>query len=146
MAPKNRIKGQEVTIIVSVDGEIREEISEVTKFSEEDVYEIISKGYLGQLSEEKDMIFKGTKGSIDLDISSQKLLAFRNLVREKAQRIKPDLEFTISIVLSFANGDTPTINYRGCAFGGFPLEIADRVQYVKCTINFECSGGDARLS
>lgn len=146
MAPKNRIKGQEVTIIVSLDGEIREEISEITKFNEEDVFEIISKGYLGGLSEEKDMVFKGTKGSMDLDISSQKLLAFRQLVREKAQHIKPDLVFTISIVLSFSNGDTPTINYRNCAFGGFPMDISDRVQYVKCTINFECSGGDARLS
>lgn len=135
----NRIKGQDVTILVSQDSVLLDSFQEISNFTFEDLLELISKGYLSQKTEKKDMIYKGVKGSMELDISTQDVFRFRNSVVNKAQRITPDTQFNFSGVLGFPDGSTPTFAMNDVSFGGIPIEIGSRGDYVKMKLEFECS-------
>jgi len=132
----NRIKGQDVTILITQDGNLLGEFNEISNFEFTDEIEQISKGYLGQKSEKKDMIFKGVKGSFQLDIATQDYFKFRNAVVNKAKRITPDVEFNIAGVFAFPNGDTPTISFQCCSFGELPVNVSNRNEYVNVKISF----------
>jgi predicted ester cyclase len=146
MAADNRIRGQEVTILISQDDELRDEISEISKFSFIDMLEIISRAYLGQKSEKKDTIFKGVKGSMDVDMSSVRLLQFADAVKKKAKRETPDVVFTITAVLSFPDGTSANVIFRNLAFGEIPTDVAGRAEYVKTSFSFECEDTELQFS
>lgn len=138
MASDNRIRGQEVTVLFSIGDEIQQSLNDISDFSFSYMFEIMSKGYLGQKSEKKSTIFKGIKGSFNADVSSQDLFRLAESVRQKATNEAPDTAFTITGVLSFPDGSTPAATFRDVALGEIPINAANRAEFVKVTINFEC--------
>ncbi len=134
----NRIKGQEVTILLSQDGELLDEFTEISNFSIEETIDIMSKGYLGEKTERKDQMYKGIKGSFEMDLATTTYFRFRDSVINKAKRITPDVEFKISAVLSFPNGETPTCTLPNVTFGSLPMDISGRADYIKIKLSFEC--------
>lgn len=134
----NRIKGQEVTILIAQDGELLDEFTEISNFDFEDVMDITSKGYLGEKSERKDQIYKGVKGSFEMDLATTTWFRFREAIINKAKRITPDVEFNVSGVFSFPNGETPTVTFASVTFGGLPVSIPARADYIKIKMSFEC--------
>lgn len=138
MAVDNRIKGQDVTILLAQDGTLLDEFNEISSFEYTDELELISKGYLAQKSEKKDMIFKGVKGSFELDMSSQNIFRLRNAIVNKAKNITPDAEFNVSGVLAFPDGTTPTFAMQNVSFGPIPTNISARADYVKVKLEFAC--------
>ena len=137
-AQDNRIKGQDVTILIAQDGNLLDELNDINDFEFTDLLEIITKGYLGQKSEKKDTVYKGVKGSFSLDLSSKKYFTFRQAVLNKAKRITPDVTFNVSGVFSFPNGDTPTITFLDVQFGNLPVNVKARGDYVPVKLDFEC--------
>lgn len=109
-------------------------------------FEIISKGYLGEKTERKDMIFKGVKFEMQLNVHTQDYLSFVKDVHDKAQRITPDTIFNITATLNFPNGDTPSVLLNDVSFGELPTDIASRGDYVAIKIQGECPDQTIQLS
>jgi hypothetical protein len=141
-----RIKGQEVQILIVADGELQSTLTDIQNFNIEVELEVISKGYLGEKTERKDYRLKGIKFDGELHIHSQDLLAFVKQIISKAKRITPNVVFNITGIFSFPNGDTPELMLPDVAFGTIPVNIGSQGDYVKSKIQGECGDLDIELS
>lgn len=141
-----RVKGQEVGINIVRGGVLEDTITAILNFDSEDKFEIIEKGYLGELSNRHDDIYNGTSGSLEFNPSTQDYLLFRLAVLDRAQRRTPDMVFNITKTLFFPNGQTPIVTFPDCKFGPMPETVASRPDYVKVKIAFACDATDVQLS
>ena len=139
MSTAQRIKGQEVSILIVADTVLQDTLTDIQNFNMELEFEIKSMGYLGEKTNRKDYIFNGCKFDMELHIHSQDLLTFAQQVHDKAQRITPDVVFNITGVFSFPNGDQPELLLNDVSFGAIPFNIGSRGDYVKVKIQGECS-------
>lgn len=142
MATAQRIKGQEVSILWVRDNELENTLTDISNFNIEDEYETKSVGYLGEKTNRKDYIFNGTKFDMELNLHTQDYYAFKQAIRDKAQRITPDVQFNITVTLQFPNGDAPEVQLNDVSFGANPMTISSRGDYVKVKLQGECSGSD----
>lgn len=141
-----RILGQDITILVVVDGELQDTLNAISNFEGELEFEVISKGYLGEKTERKDMVFKGVKFNFELNPYTQDVLTLAKAMRDKAQRITPDTVFNITGLFQFPNGDAPELLFNDCSFGPLPIGAGSRTDYVKIKVAGECSDVDIELS
>ena len=141
-----RIMGQDVSILIVQDGELQDTLTAISNFEGELEFEIISKGYLGEKTERKDMVFKGVKFNGELNPFTQDIFAFAQSVKDKAQRINVDTMFNVTGIFTFPNGDTPELLFTDCAFGPIPIGVGSRTDYVKSKFSGECSDVDIELS
>lgn len=135
--PSQRIKGQEVAILLTRDNNLEDTLTDIMNFNLEYEYEVKSQGYLGEKGERKDFILKGVKFDLELHVHTQDYIPFAEAVRKKATREAPDVIFNITAVLSFPNGETPTYTIPDVVFGPMPLNIGGRGEYVKIKIEGE---------
>ena len=141
-----RIKGQEVSILIVANTELQHTLTDVQNFNIEVELELISKGYLGEKTERKDFRLKGIKFDGELHIHSQDVLSFVQKVVAKANRTQPGLIFNITGVFSFPNGDTPELLLNDVAWGAIPFKIGSQGDYVQLKLQGECSDLDVELS
>lgn len=135
--PAQRIKGQEVQVIITRGGALEDTLTDIQNLTVEAEFEIKSQGYLGEPTNRKDEIFNGVKFDLDAHLHSQDYLKFLKAVRDRAQRKTPDLVINISAVLNFPNGDTPSILIPDAKFGAQPLSVSARGDYVKVKMQGE---------
>jgi hypothetical protein len=144
--PAQRIRGQEVSVLIVRDGALEAELTDIQNFNLEIQTEIKSQGYLGEKSARKDDIFNGVKGDMELHLHSQDWFQFLNAVLDRAKRNTPDLVFNVSAVLFFPNGETPTITIPDVKFGPFPHNVPERGDYVKVKLDFEAEDFKVELT
>lgn len=132
-----RIKGQEVSINLVRDSVVEDTITAIQDFEVTDVLAVISKGYLGEKSERKDMIYKGVKFSLKVHLQKQDYFAFRLGVINIAQRVTPDSSVSIVGVLNFPSGETPDFVIPDAQFGEIPMNVPARDDYVTVTLQGE---------
>lgn len=135
--PGQRIKGQEVSILIVRDGVLEAELTDIQNFNFEPETEIKTQGYLGEKTNRKDEIYNGVKGDMELNLHSQDWFVFMNAVLDRAKRNAPDVQFNISAVLAFPNGQTPTVLFPDVKFGPFPHNTPSRGDYFKVKVSFE---------
>lgn len=139
----NRLKGQEITVMVNRGGVLEDELNEVNNFTFNDLLEVISKGYLGRKTEEKDMIFKGVDGTFNLDIAAASWFRFRQAVIDKAQNLN-ETEINIGGVFEFPDsGDVVTLTFGNVSFGQLAHNAGARADYVSVAVPFSCSEAKA---
>jgi len=141
-----RIKGQEVAVNIVRAGTLEDTFTAIMNFDSEDKFEIIEKGYLGEKGNRHDDIWNGVKGSLEMHLQSQAWFTFKQAVRERAQRVTPDLQVNITKTLFFPNGDTPTVTFNDIKFGAMPENVPARNDYVKVKLDFACDADDVQLS
>lgn len=134
--PAQRIKGQEVSVLIVTDGALEAELTDIQNFNAEMMVEQIAQGYLGEKTERHDDIYKGTKGDFEMNHHSQDWFTFINAIISRAKRETPDVKFNISAILSFPNGQTPTVLFPDAKFGALPLNIGSRGDYLKTKVDF----------
>lgn len=141
-----RLKGQEIQILV-LDGANRvDEIKAVASFDTESKLEIKQEGFLGETTDEFDMVYSGEGGSFECQIHAAKIAEFKQRVIEKARRIQPTITFNIVYVKLFANGDTTTTTFSDVAFGPITENAASRKDYVKAKFQFACSEAPTQVN
>jgi len=133
-----RIKGQEVTILIVRDSVLEAELFDIMNFNAEIMLEQIAQGYLGEKTERHDDVYKGTKGDFEMHTHSQDWLTFAAAVKDRAKRNTPDAIFNISAVMFYPNGQTPTMLFPDVKFGALPVNIGSRTDYKKIKIDFVC--------
>lgn len=146
MSTAQRIKGQEVSILIIRDGELQETLTDIQNFNAEFEFEVKTQGYLGEKTNRKDFIFNGAKFDMEMNAHSEDIFTLIKAARDKAQRITPDTIFNIAAVFSFPNGDAPELLFNDVSFGAMPVNIGARGDYVKHKIQGEVSDIDVELS
>ncbi len=131
-----RIKGQEVSIIITRGGELEAELVDVKSCEFTPQFEIKEQGYLGEKTNRHDDIFNGVKGSLELHIHSGDVFDFIQAIKDRAQRNAPDLVFNVAGVFVFPSGETRTLTVPDCKFGAVPISTSDRGDYTACKFEF----------
>jgi hypothetical protein len=137
--PAQRIKGQEVSILITTDGNLEDTLVDIQNFNMEGEFEIKSQGYLGEKTNRKDDVYNGVKFDLELHIHKQDWFVFQQKIKDRAQRNIPDTTFNITGVFAFPNGDTPTLLIPDAYFGPQPLNITSRGDYVKVKLAGEAA-------
>jgi len=135
--PSQRLKGQEVSVLLTRDGTLEETLTNVQNFNLTAQFEVKSMGYLGEKTNRKDYIFNGGKFDLELHLHKQDYFKYFVALIDKAQRNTPDVIFNITGVFSFPNGETPTLLLADCVFGDTPLNVSARGDYVKVKLEGE---------
>lgn len=139
MSTDQRIKGQEVSIVVTTAGNLEDTLTDIQDFNLEAEFEIKSVGYLGEKTNRKDEVYNGCKFDLSLHLHKQRWFSFQKQIKDRAQRITPDLKFNITGVFAFPNGETPTCRIPDAKFGPQPLSVSARGDYVKVKLAGEAS-------
>lgn len=133
-ALRQRIRGQETEVRCIKDGVLYDTITKITDFSIEAQLEVVSQGFLGGTSEEKDEIYNGAKFSFGAQLDGPEWLDMQASIIKRAKRLTPDVQFTIVTTLYFPDGRTRLLVIPNAKFGAMPLDIKSRKDYVtvKC--------------
>lgn len=134
--PQQRIKGQEVTLLVVRDNVLEDTL---TNFQDAEVTidsEIIEKGYLGEKTNRHDDIFNGVKGKLTLHLHDQAYLNYILGVIARQKRDTPDTIINVSMTLAFPSGQTPTLVVPDAKFGNIPITAGNRNDYVATVLEF----------
>lgn len=134
-----RIKGQEVEIVVVVNGSPKRSITAVRSFEVAFQMDILAEGYLGETTKRKDSIFNGSRGKLDVHIENAEIFGVIQQITDRARRRGAGLTINIKATLRFPNGDRPKILLPDVEFGEIPLNFSSRVDYGTISLTFEGS-------
>lgn len=136
--PSQRIKGQEVSLILTRDGALEDTLTDIQEFEFEPVFETKEQGYLGEKNDRTDYYFKSGKFSMTLNLHKQDWFKYLGAMMDKAKRNTPDVTFNITAVMAFPNGETPQVALNDVSWGGVPHTISSRGDYVKVKLQGIC--------
>lgn len=134
-----RIKGQEVEVMVVVDGRALSTVTDVRSFEVGPQLEIKREGYLGETTDRRDEIFNGVTGRMELHFENQDIFGLFTAVVDRARRRTPGVKINIKATLNFPGGDRPRVLINDAFFGPFPINFAGRGDYGAVTVDFESS-------
>jgi hypothetical protein len=130
-----RVKGQEVEILVTVNTGggpvVQATITEISNFNGELTFEVISKGYLGEPTNRKDMIYNGAKFDFEVNTYTADVWTLVAAIKGLAQRTNVNNQINISGVFLYPGGDIATMLWSNCQFGAVPVQVPGRNEYVK---------------
>ena len=139
---RQRIKGQEVDITMTLNGAPYGNITDVRSFEINIELDLMSEGYMGETTERKDSIFKGVTGKMEMHVSHPDVLKLMDTLVSKAARSG---KFAASKVNIFATlrmvsiGKSPKVQLLDVEFGAIPLNFASRSDYGTVSLDFACS-------
>ena len=132
-----RLKGQEVEVRISRAGVLLDTITKVTNFEFEVKVEMSEEGFLGATTNEYDEIFNGCSFSFEVHLDTPDWLDFQQRIVDKARRVTPDVQFSISAVLFWPGGATKAVIVPDAHFGALPISMGGRSEFVTAS----CEGG-----
>jgi hypothetical protein len=138
-----RIKGQEVEIVMLVDGAPRESLAFAQSFDFSFKTEIKQEGFLGETTDRYDTVFRGVAGKTQHQFDTPEPFNIIRLIVNKARRREPGTVFNLRGTLRFPNGQKARIVFRDCEFGELPVSFGGRTEYGRFSLDFACS--DAQL-
>lgn len=139
-----RLKGQEVAVsIISATAGLEPGVSEVKALEVQFDRDILSEGYLGQTTEQKDDIFKGVSGKIDFHTPNADVLSLTQRINEVSRRRLPGESISIVATFNFPIGGRRRIAIQSAAFGNIPISTPSRDDYT--TVSYEFASDDARI-
>lgn len=139
MGTAQRIKGQEVAVLITTAGVLEAELTDVRDFDATAMLTVISKGYLGEPTERKDEIYKGIKFKMTLHLHSTDFSLFQQKIIARAKRTEPDLVFNITGVFTFPNGQSLQKLIPDCFFDSQDMTVKSNGDYVEVTVPGEAS-------
>lgn len=141
--PEQRLKGQEVEIMLIVGGEAKTTITAIKNFEVSGMLEILREGYLGETTDRRDEIYRGVKGRMEVHFENSEMLLLARSIADRARRRVPGSRINVKATLNFPNGERPIIVVPNAFFGEFPMNAGDRASYVGTSVDFEAE--DYRL-
>lgn len=139
----DRIKGQEVALVVVSAAGTEESVADVKSIDMQFDRETISEGYVGQSTEQKDDIFKGISGKAEFHLRDGGAFDLINRMNLRSKRRLPGELFQLIGTFSFPDGTSRRIVIPDARFGNIPISTASRDDYVMVT--FEFVADDAQI-
>jgi hypothetical protein len=137
-----RIKGQEVSIMLTVDGSELKTITEVQNFEVVRELESTEEGYLGETANRYDEFYKGYSGKLDVHTADPAVFDLMQAVQDRAQRRTPGTVINIRATLNYPSGEKRTVMMLDAFFDSIPLNFGSRGDYGSVSLNFK--GADVR--
>jgi hypothetical protein len=141
-----RIKGQEVGIIITRGGVVENTLTDVHTFGVTFQSEVKKMGYLGQKTDLVDDVFHCVDFDFEFHTYSQDWLKFLVAIHDRQKRNQPTLVINISAVLFYPGGDEPQIFLPDARFGPTNISFPKRDDYVNKKWAGSCSDYDLALS
>lgn len=136
-----RLKGQETAVSFVSSNGTEESVADVKSFDIQFDRDILSEGYLGQTTEQKDDIFKGVTGKLEFHVRSAAFLDLIQRMNNATKRRLPGEQFEIVSTLTFPDGQRRRILVADAKFGGIPVSIPSRDDYVSVTFDYAADDG-----
>jgi len=132
-----RLKGQECSInVVSTTNGLESAFTDVKSADFQFDRDILSEGYLGQTTEQKDDIFKGVSGNIEFHTQTADVLSLFQRLNEVSKRRLPGESIQIVVTLRFPTGGSRRVVIPKCSFGNIPIGIQSRADFVNFKLEF----------
>jgi len=132
-----RLKGQEVTVnMVSTFGGIETSFIDVGSIEMQFDREILSEGYLGQTTQQKDDIHNGVSGTITFHSRTADTLGLIQRITEASKGRLPGESFQIVAKLGFPLGGSRLVVVPDAKFGNIPINVSDRQSFVEFRLEF----------
>jgi hypothetical protein len=132
-----RLRGEDTQLTMVAGGEVQDVMTDVRDAEIEGMLELLREQYLGQSTEQKDEIFKGTKGRFSAHVETAKFLEFQQSLYDRAQRRNPGFQVNLKTTLRFPTGERIRILVKDLFFGSSPMKISKRDEYVEFSTEFE---------
>jgi hypothetical protein len=134
-----RIKGQEVEVLLIVNGQVQQTITDVRSFEVTPKFDKLEEGYLGETTDRYDEMFKGVRGAMELHFENQDIFNLVQSVLDRARRRTPGTIVNIKATLRFPNGQRPRVIIQDAFFGDMPINFGSRADYGTLKLDFESS-------
>lgn len=134
-----RIKGQEVEVLLVVDGVVQSTLTDVQSFEVMLDFETLQEGYLGEKSDRFDEVYKGVSGSMDLHNSSPDMWDFFEAVKDRAQRQSPGTVVNVKATLNYPSGERRRAIMQDVFFEGMGIAFGSRTEYGSTKLSFKGS-------
>jgi hypothetical protein len=134
-----RIKGQEVEIVVLVNGEPRDNLTTARSISINFKTEMLQEGYLGETTDRYDTIFKGVGGQIEFHFDTPEIFNVIRAIVAKSRRRTPSDQINIKATLNFPNGQRARVVIRDAEFGELPVSFGSRSDYGTFSLDYGAS-------
>lgn len=128
-----RIKGQEVEILVLKDGQIQQ-FTDIQSFEMTQETETKEEEYLGEKANRYDEIYKGYSFSIGMHNSSPQLFPFLAAIKDRAQRRTPGTTINIKATLNFPSGLRSRVILNDAFFDAAGINFGSRSDYGTTTL------------
>jgi hypothetical protein len=132
-----RIKGQEIEVLLILNGVLQDTITDVRSFEFAPQLEIKEEGYLGEKTNRKDEIFNGVRGRMELHFENKDIFDLMKAVIDRAKRRTPGTQINIKATLNFPNGDRPRVIISDVSFGEIPVAFGARGDYGTVGLDFQ---------
>lgn len=138
-----RIKGQEVEIVMLVNGEPKDNFALARSLEFAFKTELLQEGYLGETTDRYDTIYKGIRGKLEFHLDRPDVFDVIRGIVNKARRREPGTIFNIKATLNFPNGRRARTVIRDAEFGELPINFGSRADYG--TFSLEFGASDAQV-
>ena len=138
-----RIKGQEVEVILVLNGVVQDSITDVRSFDVGREFETTEEGYLGEKANRYDEFYKGYTGSIELNFGSPDVFDLMQSIQDRAQRREPGTLINIKATLNFPSGERRRVLLQDAFFDSIPMSFGSRGDYGTVSLSFK--GADVRV-
>lgn len=134
-----RLKGQEVEIVMLVDGAPQDNLTCARSLDMTWKLELLQEGYLGETTDRYDMIFHGIGGRIEFHAENTAMLKLVEQMTEKSRRRIPGTRFNIKSTLNFPGGERGRVVISDVEFGELPMSVGSRGDYANFTVEYGAS-------
>lgn len=134
-----RIKGQEVEVILVVNGVAQATTTDVKSFDFTFQTELLKEGYLGEVSDRYDTIYRGIKGKMELHFENEDIFSIIQAIIDKAQRRLPGTKINVKATLNYPNGQRLRVIVPDIEFGEIPVNFGGREAYGKIDLDWAAS-------
>lgn len=135
-----RIRGQEVTLRVAVDGQIQEgSFFKATDFTLTERGDLMEEDFLGELESDLDYQHHGYDLSFTVQHQDRKVIDFLQTIVAREANAQAHPTITITVIYAYRTGDTPAIHVLQEVFLR-PTEISfgGRKEYVSTPFEGKC--------
>jgi len=136
MAQNIAIRGQEVSIHVTVDGRAQEGTwAKVKDFTVTPRTELIEQNYLGEYYTDLDKQYSGFDFSFSVDMQDRNLIDFLNEESQRERTQQTPRRITIQVIYSFRDGQPPVgETYFDAVMKISDQSIGGRDEYVSVSV------------
>ena len=134
-----RIKGQEVEIVVLVNGQPSDNLTFARNIEFTYKTEILQEGYLGETTDRYDAVFKGISGNLEFHFNDAAPFALISELVNKARRRLAGTRINIKTTMNFPSGRRVRVIIRDAEFGELPINFGSRSDYGTFKLTFGAS-------
>jgi len=134
-----RIKGQEIELMIVLDGKQMDTVTDFRSFEVASKLEIKEEAYLGEKTNRYDEIFNGVRGRMELHFENADVFDLIKAIVDRAKRRTPGTQVNIKATLNFPGGTKKRVLIPDVFFGEFPMNFGGRADYGTIGLDFSAS-------